>query len=85
MTKRKCRGNPNGRPAQKHDLSPLDGIRALPRYGKFAQRFKTEDAARIREFIVSQGRPRGLLSQIAKRFKVTPATVWWIVEGRAHK
>ena len=81
MTKRKCQGNPNGRPAPKHDISPLRGIQR--QQGK--AHFRYEDALRIRQFVQDAGKPRGMITQIAQMIGVTPMSIWEIVDGRAYK
>lgn len=77
----KCQGNPNGRPAPKHDLSALRGIRRQ----KGKAHFKYEDAVRIREFVQAAGKPRGMITQIAQMIGVPAMSIWAIVDGRAYK
>ena len=77
----KCKGNPNGRPASKHDISPLRGIRRQ----KGKSYFKYEDALRIRQFVQDAGKPRGMITQIAQMIGVPAVSIWEIVDGRAYK
>lgn len=74
--------NPKGNPAPKHDLSPLRSIRTFKRPDR---RFTHKGAETIRAFVEERGRPRGIITQIAKRFQCRPAEIWAMLDGRTYK
>ena len=74
-----------GNPGPAHDLSALAHIKPRPNPQRKHAHFRHEDAVTIRQFVLDAGKPRGMMQQIARKFRVAPVTIWGIVDGRYYK